>query len=264
MFSSETHALMEAAVDAIVVIDHRGRILATNDAACRTFGYRSDEMLGENVGILMPAAERAAHDRYMEDYLRTGSARIIGIGRPLTAQRKDGSGFPAHLSVGRIEGAQPARFVGVVRDLTAEHAATSALKFERDRANAFLELHDAILIELDPQGRIRDINARSARHLGSVPGELAGRDWLDFVREEPQRESARRLLANALSSACACDAELDVNFAAGETRRIHWHCVALRAADGAAAGWLCSGTDVTTRAQREAEEIGRASCRERV
>src|SRR3982751_4913395 len=124
MFSSETHALMEAAVDAIVVIDHRGRILATNDAACRTFGYRSDEMLGESVGILMPAAERAAHDGYMADYLRTGTARIIGIGRPLTAQRKNGTAFPMHLSVGRIAGAQPARFVGLVRDLSAEHENT--------------------------------------------------------------------------------------------------------------------------------------------
>jgi two-component system sensor kinase FixL len=255
MFSSETHALMEAAVDAIVVIDHRGRILATNDAACRTFGYRTDEMLGESVGILMPAAERAAHDRYMADYLRTGSARIIGIGRPLTAQRKDGSGFPAHLSVGRIADAEPARFIGVVRDLTAESAATSALKFERDRANAFLELHDAILIELDARGCIRDINARGARHLGASPGELAGRDWLGFMREESQRDSARMLLANALASTCACDAELEMGVAAAEPRRIHCHCIALRAADGAAAGWLCSGTDVTARAQREAEAL---------
>ena len=255
MFSSETHALMEAAVDAIIVIDHRGRILAANDATSRTFGYRSDEMLGQSVGLLMPEGERAAHDRYVDDHLRTGQARIIGIGRQVTARRKDGSAFPAHLSVGRIASAGPPRFVGLIRDLTQEQAATAALKFQRDRANAFLELHDAILLELGPEGRIREINARGAEYFGGTPTSLANRDWLDFMCTDIERSRARRLLDGALKTSEARSEEIDANGGDFGPRRIHWRCIALRDATDQPAGWLCSGTDVTARAAREAEAL---------
>ena len=128
MFSRETQALMEAAVDAVVVIDHRGRMMAVNDAAARIFGYRSDELLGENVSMLMPEPERGAHDGHLARYLETGVGRIIGIGREVRAQRKDGSVFPMRLSVGRIRESSPPRFVGLLRDVTGEHAAREALQ----------------------------------------------------------------------------------------------------------------------------------------
>ena len=123
MISRETQALMEAAVDAILVIDHRGRITALNDATRRLFGYRGDELLGENVSRLMPEPDRGAHASYMEQYEATGQARVVGIGREVVAARKDGSVFPAHLSVGRIADGQEPRFIGIVRDITAEREA---------------------------------------------------------------------------------------------------------------------------------------------
>ena len=93
---------MEATVDAIIVIDHRGKMQAVNGAASRIFGYQSNELLGENVSLLMPEPDRADHDSFLKEYLKTGIAKIIGIGREVIAQRKDGSTFPARLSVGRI------------------------------------------------------------------------------------------------------------------------------------------------------------------
>jgi two-component system sensor kinase FixL len=123
MISRETQALMEAAVDAIVVIDHRGRITAVNDATRRMFGYRTDELLGENVSRLMPEPDRGAHQGYMDQYEVTGKAQIIGVGREVAAARKDGSVFPAHLSVGRIQDGRRPRFIGIVRDITAEREA---------------------------------------------------------------------------------------------------------------------------------------------
>lgn len=125
---------MEAAVDAVIVIDHRGRMLAVNESTQRIFGFRTDELLGENVSMLMPPPDRDAHDEYLGRYLRTGVARIIGLGREVTAKRSDGSLFPARLSIGRIPDSEPPRFVGLVRDVTSEHEATNALKLERDRA----------------------------------------------------------------------------------------------------------------------------------
>jgi two-component system, LuxR family, sensor kinase FixL len=77
--------------------------------------------VGRNVSALMPEPDRSAHDRYLARYLETGESRIIGKGRELQAMRRDGSVFPAHLSVGRVAGSGPPQFVGFIRDTTAQH-----------------------------------------------------------------------------------------------------------------------------------------------
>jgi len=251
MFSRETQALMEAAVDAIVVIDHRGTVLAVNDSTSRMFGYRADEMLGENVRMLMPEPDRGAHDGYIARYLETRKPRIIGIGREVTARHRDGTVFPVRLSVGRVPDSAPPRFVGTLRDIRAEREATAALKLERDRARAFLELHDSILLELDPERRVREINARGSELLGAPVREIIGQDWVRFMCGETERERARLLLASALSSGSSREREFDSQDMTGTPRRIYWRCIALRTADGTPAGWLCSGADVTEWAQRE-------------
>ncbi|RPI53377.1 MAG: PAS domain S-box protein, partial [Acidobacteria bacterium] len=110
-------SIFESAVDGIIVIDAKGLIKAFNPAAERLFGYRADEVLGQNVRVLMPSPDREEHDRYIANYLETGVARIIGRGREVRGRRKDGSTFPLHLSVGRMEiDGQPA-FTGILHDL---------------------------------------------------------------------------------------------------------------------------------------------------
>jgi two-component system sensor kinase FixL len=251
MYSRETRALMEAAVDAVVAVDHHGQVLAINEAASRMFGYPGAELIGQNVSLLMPAPDRESHDGYMQRYLDSGVPRIIGIGRQVTARRKDGTTFPARLSVGRVPEESPPRFVGLVRDISVELEATAALKLERDRAHAFLELHDSILLELDAQRRVRAINTRGAQLLGAPSQDLRGRDWLGFLDGESEQERGRLMLANALASGSSREREYDVRDMLGERRRIYWRCIALRGADGAPAGWLCSGNDVTDRELRE-------------
>jgi two-component system sensor kinase FixL len=251
MFSRETQALMEAAVDAIVVIDHRGLVQAVNDATCRMFGYRMDELLGQNVSVLMAEPDRTRHDDYLERHHITGHTRIIGVGREVSGRRRDGSVFPVRLSVGRVPDTIPPRFVGLMRDVSAEHEVSAALKLQRDRARAYLELHDSILLELDPENRVREINARGAELLGATSAGLLGRDWLEFMNGEQERERARFLLAGAQSAGAPREREFDCVDVAGEARNILWRCIALRAADGTPAGWLCSGADVTARAKAE-------------
>jgi two-component system, LuxR family, sensor kinase FixL len=251
MFSRETQAFMEAAVDAVIVIDHRGIMQAVNDATHRIFGYRTDELLGENVSMLMTGGDRDKHDEYMANYLRTGVANIIGRGRQVVARRKDGTLFPAHLAVGRIADSAPPRFVGLVSDTTAEQEAIDALKLERDRANAYLELHDSILLALDPERRVTEVNSRGGELLGAPVPDLIGRDWLDFADGDGERERARLMLGSALANGGSREREFHALTAAAEPRRIYWRCIARRAADGAPAGWLCSGLDTTDRALRE-------------
>jgi two-component system, LuxR family, sensor kinase FixL len=104
--------------DAMIIIDEKGMIQSFSQAAERLFGWRSAAVVGTNINRLMPEPDRSRHDGYMERYQRTGERRIIGIGRVVTGQRKDGSTFPMHLSVGEMRVNGRRSFTGFVRDLT--------------------------------------------------------------------------------------------------------------------------------------------------
>ena len=112
-------SIVESAVDAIIVIDDRGAIQAFNPSAERLFGYRTSEVLGRNVNMLMPSPDHERHDGYLHHYLTTGEQKIIGIGREVTALRKDGTTFPVHLSVGEMKSHDGTRsFTGILHDLS--------------------------------------------------------------------------------------------------------------------------------------------------
>jgi two-component system sensor kinase FixL len=112
-------SVVESAVDGIIVIDAAGIVEAFNQGAERLFGYEASEVIGRNVNVLMPSPYREEHDGYLARYLSTGEARIIGIGREVTAQRKDGTTFPVQLSVGEMSLAGQRKFTGIVHDLSA-------------------------------------------------------------------------------------------------------------------------------------------------
>jgi two-component system sensor kinase FixL len=112
-------AVIESAVDGIIVIDLHGRVEAFNHAAVRLFGYSEAEVVGRNVDMLMPSPYHEEHDGYLSRYLATGRAKIIGIGREVTGRRKDGTTFPLHLSVGQVEIEGQRKFTGIVHDLTS-------------------------------------------------------------------------------------------------------------------------------------------------
>jgi two-component system, LuxR family, sensor kinase FixL len=111
-------AIIQSAVDGIVLIDGRGRIEAFNPGAERLFGYSEGEVLGQNVNVLMPSPYREEHDAYLRRYLETGTAKIIGIGREVIARRRDGSTFPVHLAVGELTVDGERKFTGILHDLT--------------------------------------------------------------------------------------------------------------------------------------------------
>lgn len=112
-------AIVESAVDAIVVIDAHARIEAFNPAAERLFGYAESEVIGQNVHILMPSPYHEQHDVYLARYLATGTRKIIGTGREVTGLRKDGTTFPLHLSVGELMVGGQRKFTGILHDLSA-------------------------------------------------------------------------------------------------------------------------------------------------
>jgi PAS domain S-box-containing protein len=121
-------AVIDSAIDGIVVIDTRGLIEAFNPAAARMFGYGEDEVTGQNVKMLMPSPYHEEHDGYLAHYVGTGEARIIGKGRDVTGRRKDGTTFPLHLSVGETISDGERRFTGILHDLSARIALEAELR----------------------------------------------------------------------------------------------------------------------------------------
>ena len=136
-------AILDTAVDAIVTIDASGDIESINPAAERTFGYTHDELVGRNVSVLMPSPWREAHDHYLARYLRTGEARIVGIGREVEAQRKDGTIFPADLAVSEVRLPDRWLFTGIIRDLTERRAMEKQARLRLEDS-----AHTARLLEL--------------------------------------------------------------------------------------------------------------------
>jgi two-component system CheB/CheR fusion protein len=112
-------AVLDNVFDGIVVTNDKGIIESFNSAAERIFGYPSDEAIGQNVTMLQPEPYRSEHDEYIENYLKTGRAKIIGVGREVTGQGKNGRTFPIDLAVTEMWVCGQRKFVGIVRDLNA-------------------------------------------------------------------------------------------------------------------------------------------------
>ena len=191
IFAQEAHlrSILETAPDAIVVIDVKGRMLSFSASAERMFGYLEDEVLGENVSMLMPSPDREQHDGYLERYMRTGERRIIGIGRVLTARKRDGSTFPIELSVGEARIGEERVFTGFIRDLT-------------ERQQVELRVHD-LQSDLAHVARVSEMGtlATSLAHelnqpLTAIANYVeAARDMLDKVPDEQTMETLREALS---------------------------------------------------------------------
>ncbi len=121
-------SILDTVPDAMVVIDEHGVMQSFSTAAERLFGWRADEAVGRNVSILMPQPYRDGHDSYLLRYLTTGERRIIGIGRVVVGERKDGSTFPMELSVGEMQSKSERFFTGFVRDLSETQATERRLQ----------------------------------------------------------------------------------------------------------------------------------------
>jgi PAS domain S-box-containing protein len=124
--------VIDTAVDAIIIINEHGVVELCNPAVETLLGYTPAEVIGHNVSLLMSAPDREVHDGYLERYLRTGERHIIGIGREVVGQHKDGTLLPLRLSVSAIHHETRQCFVGMLHDITPYKQAETALRQARD------------------------------------------------------------------------------------------------------------------------------------
>ena len=126
-------AILNTAVDAIVTIDVRGIILHVNHAFQKLFGFTPQEAIGKNISMIMPEPDRAAHDGYLSQYMRTGNASIIGVGRHVFGKRKDGSLIPVDLAVSEVKIGDRKLFAGIMRDMTERQRTEADLRVAQQR-----------------------------------------------------------------------------------------------------------------------------------
>ena len=190
-------AILETAVEGIITIDERGNIESFNPAAEKIFGYQAAEIINRNVSTLMSTPHRERHDGYLENYQRTGHAKIIGIGRETLARKKDGTIFPIDLSVSEVNLSDRRLFTGFVRDITErkrlEKEILEIIELEQRRIGQ--DLHDGLCQHLAGIEMLSQVLAQKLALKSKDASARAG----EIAKAVREAISQTRLLARGLS-----------------------------------------------------------------
>jgi PAS domain S-box-containing protein len=192
-------AIINTTVDGIIVINARGIVEEFNRGAERLFGYSAAEVIGRNVSMLMPSPEHEEHDGYLQRYLTTGEAKIIGTGREVKGRRRDGSTFPLHLSVGEMRIGGERKFTGMLHDLTKRALLDERLRASEARWRAVIESAVDGIIVIDVHGRIEAFNPAAKRLFGYEEEEVLGRN-VDILMPSPYHEEHDSYLSRYLAT----------------------------------------------------------------
>ncbi len=167
-------AIVETAVNAIITIDADCIIETVNTSTERLFGYQRAELIGRNISILMPQPYRDRHDSYVQNYLDSGVKRIIGIGREVVGQRKDGTVFPIDLSVGEALLPSGRRiFTGIIRDITERKTLEDKILHisEEEQARIGQDIHDDLCQQLAAIGCLAKVAQKKLTKAGSAEAQ---------------------------------------------------------------------------------------------
>lgn len=189
-------SILDTVPEAMIVIDEHGNMQSFSSAAERLFGCRAAEAIGQNIKTLMPSPYRENHDGYLQRYMNTGERRIIGIGRVVVGQRKNGSTFPMELAVGEMKSGDQRFFTGFIRDLTERQQTEARLQelqselVHISRLTAMGEMASTLAHELNqPLSAIANYLKGSRRLLEGASDEksAAMRDALDKAADQAMR-----------------------------------------------------------------------------
>jgi two-component system sensor kinase FixL len=193
-------SILETVPDAMIVIDEEGIVQSFSSAAERLFGYSRAEVIGKNIKMLMPSPYREDHDGYLRRYMRTGERRIIGIGRLVVGERKDGSTFPMELAVGEMRSGDRHFFTGFIRDITQRQESETRLQelqselVHISRLTAMGQMASALAHELNqPLSAIAGYMKGSRRLL-----EAGGEDRSELLRDALDKAGDQALRAGQI------------------------------------------------------------------
>jgi len=251
--AARLRAILDSAVCAIVTIDAHGIVRGANPAVECLFGYKETELVGRNVSMLMPADLAAAHDGFIVRYLTTGERRIIGIGREVVGQHKDGSSVPVHLSVGEFEDEGVTYFTGIMVDLRRQRLTERQLAREEALFQSIFDSVPDAFVVTDMNRNIQIANPAFARMFGYEPAEVTG--WpitmlFDDVDEAAQQTATAPSLERQQQQP---QAPIIANFRRRNGERFPGEAVWSQVRDGAdhGVGYVALVRDVTRELKRE-------------
>ena len=257
LIEDRLRAILNSAADAIITIDEQGIMLDLNQAVEKLFGYSVQELLGRNISILMPSPHRENHDGYLRRYLETGEKRVIGVGREVTARRKDGSLFPAEISVSKVDSKH--LFSGIVRDISERQRNEEALRRELRLNENIIRTSRSIILILDLAGRIVQYNPCLEELSGWPLSEKRGDDWFETFVPPGNRVDQRERFSLAIAGRQAQYWASQLVTREGSVRDVEWNAAPLISPEGDVTGLLCNGQDVTVRHRLEREVLNVAA-----
>ncbi|HKE93188.1 MAG TPA: PAS domain S-box protein, partial [Povalibacter sp.] len=252
----EFQAVLDAAADAVVLFDHEGRIELLNHAGERMFGYNEEDVIGLKVNILLPEPYRSQHDNYLRQYIEAGEPRIVGIGRELLAKRRDGSEFAAELAIGRVQGTDPSRFVGFIRDITVRRNAEEALRRSEAQLTIAQEIANLGNYVVHFDGKFEDYwSPHLYRVLGRRYGEryIGVYEYLQPMVHPADRARWQQMRDELAAGARSADIEYRITHPDGTIRYVHHIAQTTRSADGKALRQVGTLHDITDRRRAEDE-----------
>jgi len=236
-------AVLGAALDAIISMDHAGRVIEFNAAAERMFGYARADVVGRDMSqLIIPPAYRELHRKALEHYLATGEVRVLGRRMEMNAMRSDGSEFPVEIAITRVDVEGPPVFTGFIRDLTERRHAEQALRAMQERLRTVVANSPIVLFAIDRDGVFTLSEGKALARLGRRENESVGRSVYEMYRDQPQiLENMRRGLAGEEFVAVT---QVDSMF-------FETHHVPLRDAEGNIIGLIGVAIDITDRTSLE-------------
>lgn len=201
----ELNGIFTAAAQGMIIADAHGIIRRFNPEAEKIFGYRADEVVCTSLNCLMTDRDRHQHDTYMQRYLKTGKAHIIGIGREVYGRRRDGTEFPLYLAVGELPDTGGGRqFIGILRDISKEKAMEAALRVSEQELRLMIENAPIGVITLDGEGHVQYANAALLRMLGVMVDDIEGSSFESWIIPDDQelfRQFRQKVLMHRAGSA---------------------------------------------------------------
>ncbi|MBA3901159.1 MAG: PAS domain S-box protein [Bacteroidetes bacterium] len=193
--ASRLKAIIDTAIDGIITISNRGVIETANPATAKIFGYSEGELIGNNIKMLMPEPDHSLHDQYLDNYQKTGIAKIIGIGREVVGKKKDGTLFPFLLSISEVVLDDRVIYTGIVHDISKLKHAETALSETENKFNAIIDNAVEAMISIDERGLMEMVNPAAARLFGYTKDEMLGQN-VKMLMPDPERSEHDGYLSN--------------------------------------------------------------------
>ena len=250
-----SRAIVATAAEGVLTVDAAGRIESFNQAAEKMFGYRADEVIGEDVHVLIPEQYRNTHVNHVDRFFTTGEASIIGTGREVTAQHKDGSVFPIHLAASEVSLNGERCFAGIIRDVSAQKAAEQSLRATERRFRAVFDQRLQLVAILSPTGIVLEANQRSLDFTGLQHDEVIGREFWDTLwwDHSPELQQRMKEAIGTVAQGATLQFEVTKPRADGELAILDFSIRPITDKAGQVVFLLCESHDITEHKQAEEE-----------